>query len=158
MIARRERFKQQRWNGEIIIEYMRNVFRSIEFWSNYPRANQHEILLSFLSGYDTCICAPIGLTQIHEQTRQESESAPKHSSGLGFGLGFCGISAWFFFCHLIACQFFIIMSLDLKLAFKNTHFFSFKRRQSVVTCTTCTCIDKLNSNFLYSTIFLFQII
>lgn len=64
----------------------------------------------------------------------------------------------FFFCHLIACQFFIIMSLDLKLAFKNTHFFSFKRRQPVVTCTTCTCIYKLNSNFLYSTIFLFQII
>lgn len=54
---------------EIIIEYMRNVFRRIEFWSNYPRANQHEILLSFLNGYDTFICAPIGLTQIHEQTR-----------------------------------------------------------------------------------------
>lgn len=28
----------------------------------------------------------------------------------------------FFFCHLIASQFFIIMSLDLKLAFKNTLF------------------------------------
>lgn len=123
MIARRERFKQQRWNGEIIIEYMRNVFRSIEFWSNYPRANQHEILLSFLSGYDTFICAPIGLTQIHEQTRQESESAPQHSSSLGFGLGFCGISAWFFFSPYHCLSIFHYYVTWLEISFQEHSFF-----------------------------------
>lgn len=123
MIARRERFKQQRWNGEIIIEYMRNVFRSIEFWSNYPRANQHEILLSFLSGYDTFICAPIGLTQIHEQTRQESESAPQHSSSLGFGLGFCGISAWVFFLPSHCLSIFHYYVTWLEISFQEHSFF-----------------------------------
>lgn len=107
---------------EIIIEYMRNVFRSIEFWSNYPRANQHEILLSFLSGYDTFICAPIGLTQIHEQTRQESESAPQHSSSLGFGLGFCGISAWVFLpSHCLSIFHYYVTWLEI--SFQEHSFF-----------------------------------